>query len=66
WTVMMLGWDLMIMLDNTTTIAEEEIYPSIPSLGAGCLFHVSLPHHNDACSSSVTDLAYCHTGSHAY
>ncbi|KAG2130305.1 major facilitator superfamily domain-containing protein [Suillus bovinus] len=37
WTVMTLGWGLMIMLDNATNIAAQEIYPLIASLGIGCL-----------------------------
>ncbi|KIK40350.1 hypothetical protein CY34DRAFT_13769 [Suillus luteus UH-Slu-Lm8-n1] len=42
WTVMTLGWGLMTMLDNSTTIAEQEIYPLITSFGVGCLFHSPL------------------------
>ncbi|KAG1730746.1 MFS general substrate transporter [Suillus lakei] len=42
WTVMTLGSGLMIMLDNTTTTAEQEIYPFIAALGAGCLFYTPL------------------------
>lgn len=42
WTVMTLGWGLMIMLDNTTTTAEKEIYPLITALGVGCGFHIPL------------------------
>ncbi|KAG1741211.1 major facilitator superfamily domain-containing protein, partial [Suillus occidentalis] len=42
WTVMTLGWGLMIMLDSSTTIAGQEIYPFIASFGAGCLFQSPL------------------------
>lgn len=42
WTVMTLGWGLMIMLDNTTTNATQEVYPLIASLGIGCLFQTPL------------------------
>ncbi|KAG1905909.1 MFS general substrate transporter [Suillus fuscotomentosus] len=42
WSVMTLGWGLMIMLDNTSTIAEQEIYPLIAALGIGCLFQTPL------------------------
>ncbi|KAG2755028.1 MFS general substrate transporter [Suillus brevipes Sb2] len=42
WTVMTLGWGLMIMLDSSTTIAAQEIYPFIASFGAGCLFQAPL------------------------
>ncbi|KAG0705977.1 MFS general substrate transporter [Suillus ampliporus] len=42
WTLATLGWGLMIMLDNTTTTAEKEIYPLIAALGLGCGFHTPL------------------------
>ncbi|KAG2143358.1 MFS general substrate transporter [Suillus cothurnatus] len=42
WIVMTLGWGLMIMLDNKSTIAAQEIYPFIASLGIGCLFQTPL------------------------
>ncbi|KAG2137516.1 MFS general substrate transporter [Suillus clintonianus] len=42
WTVMTLGCGLMIMLDNTATPAENEIYPVITALGIGCLFQTPL------------------------
>ncbi|KAG1803695.1 MFS general substrate transporter [Suillus plorans] len=42
WSVMTLGWGLMIMLDNTSTIAEQEIYPLIAALGIGGLFQTPL------------------------
>ncbi|KAG1765813.1 MFS general substrate transporter [Suillus occidentalis] len=42
WTVMTLGWGLMTMLDSSTTIAAQEIYPLITSFGVGCLFHSPL------------------------
>ncbi|KAG1836612.1 MFS general substrate transporter [Suillus subluteus] len=42
WSVMTLGWGLMIMLDNTTTIVAQEVYPLIASLGIGCVFQTPL------------------------
>ncbi|KAG1792985.1 major facilitator superfamily domain-containing protein [Suillus plorans] len=42
WISMTLGWGLMTMLDNTTTVAAQEIYPLITSLGVGCLFQSPL------------------------
>ncbi|KIK34493.1 hypothetical protein CY34DRAFT_26843 [Suillus luteus UH-Slu-Lm8-n1] len=42
WTVMTLGLGLMIMLDSSTIIAAQEIYPFIASFGAGCLFQPPL------------------------
>ncbi|KAG0705940.1 MFS general substrate transporter [Suillus ampliporus] len=42
WILTTLGWGLMIMLDNTTTTAEKEIYPLIAALGIGCGFHTPL------------------------
>ncbi|KAG1756595.1 MFS general substrate transporter [Suillus paluster] len=42
WTVMTVGSGLMIMLENTTAIAEQEIYPLICALGLGCLFQTPL------------------------
>lgn len=42
WIVMTLGWGLMIMLDNTTTIVAQEVYPLIASLGIGCVFQTPL------------------------
>ncbi|KAG2157288.1 major facilitator superfamily domain-containing protein [Suillus clintonianus] len=42
WVVMTLGWGLMIMLDNTSSNVEKEIYPFIAALGIGCLFQTPL------------------------
>ncbi|KAG1877930.1 MFS general substrate transporter [Suillus subalutaceus] len=42
WSVMTLGWGLMIMLESTSTNAEKEIYPLIAALGIGCLFQTPL------------------------
>ncbi|KAG2047840.1 MFS general substrate transporter [Suillus hirtellus] len=42
WISMTLGWGLMTMLDTTTTVAAQEIYPLITSLGVGCLFQSPL------------------------
>ncbi|KAG8217929.1 MFS general substrate transporter [Butyriboletus roseoflavus] len=40
--VMTLGMGLMIMLDYTSSLAEQEIFPLIAALGSGCLFQVPL------------------------
>ncbi|OJA14842.1 hypothetical protein AZE42_00766 [Rhizopogon vesiculosus] len=42
WTVMTLGWGIMIMLDNTTNAVGKEIYPFIAALGIGCMFQTPL------------------------
>ncbi|KAG6376367.1 MFS general substrate transporter [Boletus reticuloceps] len=42
WVVMTIGWGLMTMLDNTSSIATQEIYPLITALGIGCLFQTPL------------------------
>ncbi|KAF8121969.1 MFS general substrate transporter [Boletus edulis] len=42
YAVMTLGVGLMIMLDYTSSLAEQEIFPLIAALGIGCLFQVPL------------------------
>ncbi|KAF8550440.1 MFS general substrate transporter [Imleria badia] len=42
YTVMTLGMGLMIMLDYTSSLAEQEVFPLIAAIGIGCLFQVPL------------------------
>ncbi|KAH7913996.1 major facilitator superfamily domain-containing protein [Hygrophoropsis aurantiaca] len=42
WGVMTVGWGLMIMLDNTSSVAVQEVYPLIATLGIGCLFQIPI------------------------
>jgi len=42
WIVMTLGFGLMIMLDETTPIAQQEVFILIAGLGVGCLFQPPL------------------------
>jgi len=42
WIVMTLGFGLMIMLDDTTPIAQQEVFILIAGLGVGCLFQPPL------------------------
>ncbi|KAG9314833.1 MFS general substrate transporter [Chiua virens] len=42
WVMMTIGWGLMTMLDNTSSIATQEIFPLIAGLGIGCLFQTPL------------------------
>ncbi|KAI9571312.1 MFS general substrate transporter [Boletus coccyginus] len=42
WVVMTIGWGLMIMLDSTSSIVTQEIYPLIAAFGIGCLFQTPL------------------------
>ncbi|KIJ68900.1 hypothetical protein HYDPIDRAFT_164633 [Hydnomerulius pinastri MD-312] len=39
---MTLGWGLMIKLDDTSSTAEQEVYPLIVALGIGPFFQISL------------------------
>ncbi|KAH7929620.1 MFS general substrate transporter [Leucogyrophana mollusca] len=41
WAVVAIGSGLMIMLDNTSSTAVQEIYPLISTLGIGCLYQAS-------------------------
>ena len=41
-SVMLLGYGLMCKLDETSSRAEQEIYPGIAGLGLGCLFQTPL------------------------
>ncbi|TFK55105.1 MFS general substrate transporter [Heliocybe sulcata] len=38
WVMMVVGFGLMIMLDDTSSTAEQEVYPLIAAIGIGCLF----------------------------
>ncbi|PCH38195.1 MFS amino acid permease [Wolfiporia cocos MD-104 SS10] len=42
WAVFTLGYGLMIMLSDTSSTAEKEVYPLIAALGLGCLFQTPL------------------------
>ncbi|KAG2116460.1 MFS general substrate transporter [Suillus discolor] len=53
WISMTLGWGLMTMLDNTTNVAAQEIYPLITSLGVGCLFQAAMPIKDMATSTGT-------------
>ncbi|KAI0030373.1 MFS amino acid permease [Vararia minispora EC-137] len=42
WTVMTLGWGLMIMLDDGSNTAKKVLYLLVSALGVGCLFQTPL------------------------
>lgn len=42
WVIITLGFGLMIMLDNNSTTAEQEVYPLVAAIGVGCLFQPPL------------------------
>ncbi|KAI8998659.1 MFS amino acid permease [Trametes punicea] len=42
WAIMVLGWGLMTMLDNTSNVAEQALYPLVTAVGIGCLFQTPL------------------------
>lgn len=42
WTVITLGFGLMIQLDDRSNKAEKELYPLVAAIGIGCLFAVPL------------------------
>jgi len=42
WGIFTLGFGLMIMLSETSTTAQKEVYPLIAALGLGCLFQTPL------------------------
>ncbi|KAI0064575.1 MFS general substrate transporter [Artomyces pyxidatus] len=42
WSVMLLGWGLMTMLDDTSSTAVKVVYPLITAIGIGCLFQTPL------------------------
>jgi MFS family permease len=42
WAIMTLGFGLMTMLSNTSTIAEKALYPLLAAIGVGCLFQTPL------------------------
>ncbi|KAJ7774979.1 MFS general substrate transporter [Mycena metata] len=42
WPVMTLGFGLMILLDDKSGTAREEVFPLVAALGVGCLFQTPL------------------------
>ncbi|TDL25972.1 MFS general substrate transporter [Rickenella mellea] len=42
WIIMTFGYGLMIMMDDTSSRAQQEIYILIPAIGIGCLFQPPL------------------------
>ena len=42
WTVMTLGWGLMVQLDDTSNNAEKVLYLLVTALGIGGLFQTPL------------------------
>ncbi|KAH9030951.1 MFS general substrate transporter [Lactarius hengduanensis] len=42
WAMMILGWGLMITLDDRSNTAKKELYPMIAAIGIGCLFQTPL------------------------
>lgn len=42
WAMMILGWGLMITLDDRSNTAKKELYPMIAAMGIGCLFQTPL------------------------
>jgi EmrB/QacA subfamily drug resistance transporter len=42
WAIMILGWGLMIPLDDKSNTAKKELYPFVAALGIGCLFQTPL------------------------
>ncbi|KAI0336510.1 MFS amino acid permease [Cubamyces sp. BRFM 1775] len=42
WAIMVLGWGLMTMLDDTSNTAMQVLYPLVAALGIGCLFQTPL------------------------
>ncbi|KAH9071142.1 MFS general substrate transporter [Lactarius deliciosus] len=42
WAMMILGWGLMITLDDHSNTAKKELYPMIAAIGIGCLFQTPL------------------------
>ncbi|KAH9066301.1 MFS general substrate transporter [Lactarius vividus] len=42
WAIMILGWGLMITLDDHSNTAKKELYPMIAAIGIGCLFQTPL------------------------
>jgi MFS family permease len=42
WAVMTLGFGLMTMLSNTSSLAEKVLYPFVTAIGIGCLFQTPL------------------------
>ncbi|KAI0831279.1 MFS amino acid permease [Trametes gibbosa] len=42
WAIMVLGWGLMTMLDDTSNDAMKALYPLVAAIGIGCLFQTPL------------------------
>ncbi|KAH9901357.1 MFS amino acid permease [Cubamyces lactineus] len=42
WAIMVLGWGLMTMLDDTSNTAMQVLYPLVAATGVGCLFQTPL------------------------
>ncbi|KAF8739651.1 MFS general substrate transporter, partial [Rhizoctonia solani] len=42
WPIMTLGFGLLIMLDEKTSLAKQEIFLAVAALGVGCLFQTPL------------------------
>ncbi|KAI9446101.1 major facilitator superfamily domain-containing protein [Lactarius indigo] len=42
WAIMILGWGLMITLDDHSNTAKKVLYPLIAAIGIGCLFQTPL------------------------
>ncbi|KAI0637000.1 MFS amino acid permease [Trametes polyzona] len=42
WAIMVVGWGLMTMLDDTSNNAEKALYPLVAAIGIGCLFQTPL------------------------
>ncbi|EMD38555.1 hypothetical protein CERSUDRAFT_135443 [Gelatoporia subvermispora B] len=42
WTILVLGYGLMIQLSATSNTAEKVLYPLVTALGVGCLFQTPL------------------------
>jgi len=42
WAIMILGWGLMITLDDRSNTAKKVLYTFVPSIGIGCLFQTPL------------------------
>ncbi|KAJ8463511.1 hypothetical protein ONZ51_g10204 [Trametes cubensis] len=42
WAIMVLGWGLMTMLDDTSNTAMQVLYPLVAAMGIGCLFQTPL------------------------
>ena len=66
WTVMTLGFGLMIMLEENTATWKQEVWILIAGLGVGCLFQppliglqAAMPHKDMATSTASFGLIRC-------